>query len=84
MVLCSPFATSVLYKCRFLLTTEKVVTRVDFPLGQSAKIATVLRLTLFSYLQMLPASLEARIADTECRKTMNRNTHVFSKCNEQV
>lgn len=35
-------------------------------------------------LQMLPASLQARIADTECRKTMNRNTHVFSNCNEQV
>lgn len=39
--------------------------------------------TIVLFLQRLPASLQARIADTECRHTMNRNTHVFANCNEQ-
>ena len=33
--------------------------------------------------QRLPVSLQARIAQVQCRPTLNRNMHVFATCNEQ-
>eukprot|EP00892_Ulva_mutabilis_P004253 jgi/Ulvmu1/219/UM001_0223.1 len=36
-----------------------------------------------SVLRGLPQSLQARVAQAECRSTINRNMHLFSACNEQ-